>query len=331
VTDDEATDIDRFTTEIYQVALELTPLDFVEWCFDRLPELVPSRALSWAYLMSDGSIDSAYIRGVDNERAILEEYEIVREFDKLTPHAMRHQNTAWSANALDPANQFDESYKNFVRKYDVPKAMVFVSSIPPTANLQVIALWRGEADAEFCDSDEAKLERCSTHLVQGLIHSRQYSIRRRLLANWSRHNHVATVTRHGLVVDIEEGFNDIVRQHWPEHGETQLPPTLLAMVDPEPSHHTTLRVGDVLFRLHRHEAIELFIATELGELAKLTDRELEISRMFAGGADHRQIAESIQRSSATVRNHLRNVYQKLNVSTRTQLATVLDRLTPFVD
>jgi len=262
---------------------------------------------------------------------MLEDYERVREFDKLAPHAMRHQNKAWSANALDPANQYHESFKQFVLKHNVPKAMVLVSSIPPTANLQIVALWRAKTDAEFSASDEAKLERLSTHLVQGLTHSRQYSIRRRLLANWSRHNHVATITRHGLVVDIEEGFNDLIRQHWPEHNDTLLPPALLAMVDPEPSHHTTLRVGDVLFRLHRHEAIELFIATELGELAKLTDRELEISRMFAGGADHRQIAETIQRSSATVRNHLRNVYQKLNVSTRTQLATVLDRLTPFAD
>jgi DNA-binding NarL/FixJ family response regulator len=52
----------------------------------------------------------------------------------------------------------------------------------------------------------------------------------------------------------------------------------------------------------------------------LTPRELEIVRMVARGLRNRSIAEQLQISEGTVKIHLHNIYQKLEVNGRGELA-----------
>ena len=50
----------------------------------------------------------------------------------------------------------------------------------------------------------------------------------------------------------------------------------------------------------------------------LTSREMEILRMIATGAPNKQIAFRLQISEKTVRNHVSNMYEKLNIFDRSQ-------------
>lgn len=54
----------------------------------------------------------------------------------------------------------------------------------------------------------------------------------------------------------------------------------------------------------------------------MTDRELEVVRLLASGKTYKQVANALQLSQSTVRNHLHNVYQKLNVVDRAQAVIV---------
>lgn len=52
----------------------------------------------------------------------------------------------------------------------------------------------------------------------------------------------------------------------------------------------------------------------------LTERELEVLRMLATGATNRDIARKLYISENTVRNHVRNILEKLHLSNRVQAA-----------
>lgn len=54
---------------------------------------------------------------------------------------------------------------------------------------------------------------------------------------------------------------------------------------------------------------------------QLTAREKEILALLVDGADSRQIAEKLFISYETVRNHLKNIYQKLQVTSKVQAVT----------
>jgi DNA-binding NarL/FixJ family response regulator len=57
----------------------------------------------------------------------------------------------------------------------------------------------------------------------------------------------------------------------------------------------------------------------------LTEREREIAELVAGGATNKQVAVALFVSDKTVERHLSNVYAKLGVRSRTELAAMLAR------
>lgn len=76
--------------------------------------------------------------------------------------------------------------------------------------------------------------------------------------------------------------------------------------------HHDLVVIDSIFGLEQSQAA-------LGEpLPRLTSRERDVLELVAGGLRNREIAAQLYLSENTVEAHLRNVFSKLNVRSRTQ-------------
>jgi DNA-binding NarL/FixJ family response regulator len=59
---------------------------------------------------------------------------------------------------------------------------------------------------------------------------------------------------------------------------------------------------------------------------RLTPREREIASLVARGAGNKQIAHQLSISIKTVKAHLANIFKKLGLSTRLQLALALGRV-----
>lgn len=89
-------------------------------------------------------------------------------------------------------------------------------------------------------------------------------------------------------------------------GERWLPPDLIG---PAIARETKRRV--------EKEAVE----------NSLTAREQELVRFVADGLSNKEIARRANISEGTVKIHLHNIYQKLNVSNRTSLATLSHNIT----
>lgn len=60
--------------------------------------------------------------------------------------------------------------------------------------------------------------------------------------------------------------------------------------------------------------------TDKDKLESLTRRELEILKQIAGGMFNKEIATNLNISERTVKNHISNIFKKIDVSDRTQAA-----------
>lgn len=53
---------------------------------------------------------------------------------------------------------------------------------------------------------------------------------------------------------------------------------------------------------------------------ELTRREIEVLKMIAAGSSNKEIASVLNISERTVKNHISNIFKKIDVSDRTQAA-----------
>jgi DNA-binding NarL/FixJ family response regulator len=53
----------------------------------------------------------------------------------------------------------------------------------------------------------------------------------------------------------------------------------------------------------------------------LSDREIEVLRLMAGGESNKDIADHLSITQSTVKTHVTSIFQKLNVTTRTEAVT----------
>jgi len=66
--------------------------------------------------------------------------------------------------------------------------------------------------------------------------------------------------------------------------------------------------------------IENFRKTDQDLVNELTKREIEILKQIAGGRFNKEIADSLNITERTVKNHISNLFKKINVNDRTQAA-----------
>ncbi|MFI0352989.1 AAA family ATPase [Actinomadura sp. 9N407] len=71
------------------------------------------------------------------------------------------------------------------------------------------------------------------------------------------------------------------------------------------------------------ETLEDTERTEAGPLDELTAQQLQIARLVAGGATNREIAAQLVISPRTVDGHLRNIFARLGIRSRIELAHLL--------
>jgi DNA-binding NarL/FixJ family response regulator len=63
------------------------------------------------------------------------------------------------------------------------------------------------------------------------------------------------------------------------------------------------------------------LSRRAGETAVLSEREVEVLKLMAGGGANKEIAASLSISESTVKTHVANIFQKLDVNGRTEAVT----------
>ncbi len=321
-------------TSIYREARERKPDAFIRWVFETIPTVLPCASQSWFYFLPDRATKSLEIlsddiHGIDNVEQFVADYNSVKTWDPLTWKTAQTPAKAFFLDIDATVEPIDPQFVAFARKYDIPKSLMMSFEVPRTKTRHLYVLMRGQSATPFTTVDAASLEQLLPHLIQARIHCREFALKSRMLDYWSEHNAIATLTDSGQFTDIENRFADFVRNIWPQTKDGDTPDELIDLLNENNVDNRTLRKEAIMFRHTVVNSMNLIVATDMGPLSRLSDREIEIGQLFADGDDHKMIATRINRSAATVRNHLRNIYQKLGVKSRSELAEVLSRLSPL--
>lgn len=126
----------------------------------------------------------------------------------------------------------------------------------------------------------------------------------------------------GMLLAAEPGFGQLIHLEWPDWEGPFLPPPLLAAMAMAGNRNRHLGKA-VLAGLERVRESGLVSLAKRSPGDLLSPRERTVAEGFASGESYKELARRLGLSPATVRHHLRAIYEKLGVADKAALATLL--------
>jgi DNA-binding CsgD family transcriptional regulator len=211
-------------------------------------------------------------------------------------------------------------YQKHSRKFGIEH--VITTALPDyhTGLVEAISLYRSDRDAPFSKEDRKLKEYLFPLMVEAFCYNQL-----NYMLSISRQSHAASLAvcdEKAWLRHAEPGFYPLLKTVWPDWSGPVLPKPMMELISS--STRSLLRYEQVSFRHQKSSKLRLIFAHKRTLTRQLTKREDQIAVMFSSGKSHKEIAESLKISPATVRNHLDSVYKKLDVSNKIQLLNVIN-------
>ncbi|GAC1538563.1 MAG: hypothetical protein NVS2B4_18610 [Ramlibacter sp.] len=261
-------------------------------------------------------IHNALVHGRD--QGIVAEYASVSLVDPMTHRFLAglREPLCGSTSAIAPGKQMDE-LRAFHDRHDLEHLLLFGKPSQEQSPARWLVLYRGAGDA-FDHSDSQHLGALWPHLERAI-----WTNRSRFLHSQSPsyHRQGAALISSGACIEVAEPlFRALCALEWPAGVGRRIPDAVW----------NCWRRGldyvgkKVQFKmLFQHDGFIVAQATAIGPLALLTPQERIVATKFASGLSAKAVAKALGLSAHTVRSHLAQVYGKLNVHDKAELASLM--------
>lgn len=311
--------------EMYRAAREMPAGDFPDYAFGIVKALLPfdSARLLTVEIMGKGArVHESHLQNEPDNMVL--DWEEISRHDTVMDTVISKPGKAFGYGASRLfAGQEKAVMRDYAKQYGHQAGLVVVQYDQARGYWDGLSLYRAR---EECYSGEQGrlLETLMPHLAEAMAVNRVMSERGASHATVNPARAATAIARFdGSLHHCEPGFAQLIRTEWPEWSGDSLPAILWQSVRRAGSQqytgdamHVTARCVDGLVFLRAAPCIPLH---------RLSPRELEVARLFGDGKTYKEIARALTLSPATVRNFLQRVYQKLKITGKAELATMLVR------
>lgn len=215
---------------------------------------------------------------------------------------------------------YPESYWPYADKLGFHQYMITIVKHPPTGLETGINLMRIDEGRPFSETERRMKQALMPHLIEAFARSQ--------IEPWVRDTlpvpqfpAAAIVDEFGALRHAADGFGEMLQTEWPQWQGPVLPQPLRALMATDKTGHYAGAKIAVSFHRHEHMALVQLRPARLSD--HLSAQQLVVARYTADGLNHKEIGQLMQLSPATVRNYLTNVYRKLGVKNKLQMAAAL--------
>lgn len=209
---------------------------------------------------------------------------------------------------------------SLMARFGITSCLCTVTLLPELNLMAFTSLYRLEGKPAFSESERRYKQLLMPHLTAALTSNWMLHLERtRASRSATAGTALAVVDRRGMLYVADQGLSELLRREWPNWCGPLLPPPLL----------DHLR-GDSVFRGQRltvrfHAVADLWLVDlrPITDAGRLSPREAEIARRFSDGDSYKDIAKALTIAPSTARHHLREIYRKLDVSDKAELARKL--------
>ena len=182
------------------------------------------------------------------------------------------------------------------------------------------SLYRMEGKPAFSESERRYMQLLMPHMTAALTSNWMLHLERtRASRAPASRTALAVVDRRGTLYVADQGLTELLRREWPNWVGPSLPEVLVDHLRA----HSAYRGPRLTVRFHAVSDLWLVDLRPVTDAGRLSPREAQIAQRFSDGASYKEIARALQIAPSTARHHLRQIYRKLDVSDKAELARKL--------
>ena len=210
---------------------------------------------------------------------------------------------------------------DYTKQFGHLNSMVITSASKNCPQGQWLSLYRADKHDHFKKTDGRMLEQLLPHLIEALEINRLLGHAPSVHTDSGMTGARAIARTDGTLYHCGKKFAEILLEVWPEWKSGRLPDELMAAVYPNResilADHSiaiaTSTLGNMLFLNIRRVSV----------LSRLSQRELEVARLYGQGKSYKEIGQALDISPSTVRNFLGRIYTKLGIGNKFDLSSLL--------
>ena len=314
-------DFNELILSIYRQADERPIGEFQDASLELIKKVVPFDTSMWgAATMKTSGIDIHSIHLHRTSQEMLDAYELVKHEDTAA-FSVVQRGTA--TDGFHSKVMFARTeYGEFLRRFEHENFFIAVETTKATSFVQWFSLYRADREAH-CSADERDLvEALRPHVLRALAINRGHHLKSLSRPVEGARHGLAIADLRGVTYQSDPYFDALMRREYLRANSQALPSALMERLlreDEMTGRHVVIsarRAHSLLFLRARPRCIA----------DALTARERVIARQIARGSTHKQIAQMLTRSPATVRNQIQKIYAKLEVS---NIADMIEAVRPL--
>ena len=317
-----SSDYNDLLLRLYRLSHEQPIAEFQDSALELVKQVLPFDSAMWgsATLMSSG-IDIHAIHLHKQPMEMLAAYEEVKHLDTAGQEAAGRFNEAL---AFDRDAWFGGKDQRAVRDYGIrfeQHHFFICATLEESTNLvRWLTLFRAK-DSEYCLPHEClTLKTLAPHVQQALSLNRVAHLQQQPRDRMQGQLGVAMADARGVIYHMEPVFDHLLRLEWSGWRGPRLPAGLMSAVQTGARSYSGQQV---IFDIQADHGLLWLRCRPRCSADELAPQELLVARMAAKGLSHKEIAKVLQRAPTTVRNQIRSVYEKLQISNVAELISAL--------
>ncbi len=317
-----STDYSDLLLRLYRLAHE-QPIDcFQDEALGIIKPVLPFDSAMWgSATMTAGGIDVHTLHLHRQPVEMLQAYEEVKHLDTAAQAVTRHpaQTMAFDARAWF-SGKHQRALLDYGRRFEQSHFFIGGTFDPCTSFTRWLTLFRADPGAHGTENERSLLATLMPHVQQALEFNRLAHLNRLPRVPGGVTKGSALADPRGMIDHMDTAFEQALRMEWPAWRGPVLPDPVLAAAQ---RGEARLLAHTLVIALHARHGLLWLQARSRCAADSLSPRERAVARFIAEGHTHKQIAARFQRSPATVRNQIRSIYSKLEVSNAAELVEAL--------
>lgn len=318
-------DFNSLLLRLYRLSQELPIQQFQDAALAQIKLVLPFDSSMWGTATATAQgIDIHTVHLHEKSPEMLAAYEPLKHLDSAAASVFGKRNAVLSLNAQDwYGGRETRDLREFLWRFQHENIFIAADSNPRTHFVHWVSLFRADKDAHGTEEERHLLTQLAPHVMQALAMNRVMHLGHLDTVDKAMSPHGSAIADlRGVLYHADPQFKALAEAEWSDWRGPHLPTVLLAALASGQARY----LGRTLVVRHWVEQGLLFLKARARCPAdQLTVREHTIASLIAKGQSHKEIAQTLGRSPATVRNQIQVIYDKLQVGSIAALIEALRR------